>query len=499
MISVAIEPDKDDENDDKVPDLFNEDESKSLDRKALNTRIRRVRGRLLPPFNRFSGLRDFTRPQRILISSPRRGSLYCGGVGAGKTVAGAYATLIPAITSLYETSMVAAPIGSQLSSNIYPLIRQILREYKEFNGYSLERRWNRTDKILELVNGHCILFRTMSAPDSLRGPSLTSWWGDEISSVEDITGVKEDLVLNIVLGRMRGGAHSSRIREIWTTTPKGDKGVVAYYLKQIREKSRHVELIRASTLSNPALPIEYIEALKRKYSERMWRQEVKGEILDFSGAYFGDVIDRSESFIHFVLDRTEPVHIAVDWGDVYPVAVFIQEVAGDEGIQHCVFACAEAVGNKELLNKCYEMLKRWGVHQAEWYPDPADPGALSMLRHRIQAESKTVLCPSGGPIYTRRKSRTGFSFTLRALHDLFHTADGRRSMVLAGGCPTDNDNDRFPVAYSLLHYELGPNGKPRATDRERHKVDAIRYYAINRLIREDAAETYGVGSYGGKI
>jgi hypothetical protein len=486
--------DRDDGTDDTVPDLFSEDASRRLQKNAQP--IRRIRGRLLPPYNRFTGTRDFTQPQRQLIASHKRGSLYCGGIGAGKTVAGAYAMLVPALTSEHETSMVAAPIGAQLSSNIYPLVRQILREFREFNGYQLERRWNMTDKYLELINGHRILFRTMSAPDSLRGPSLTSWWGDEISSVEDITGVSEERVLDIVLGRMRGGAHSSRIREIWTTTPKGDQGVVSYYLRELQNKSPHMELIRASTLTNPALPIEYIEALKRKYSERMWKQEVLGEVLDFSGAYFGDVVDRQGSFVKFALDRTAPVHICIDWGDRYPVAVFVQELASDDGIQHCVFACTEAVGNAELIDKCFAMLARWGVHQAEWYPDPADPGALNLLRRKISLNAKTILCPNGGPIYTRSKSRTGFSHTLRGLHDLFLTADGRRRIVLAAGCPTDNENDRFPIAYSLLHYELATGGRPRPSDRERHKVDALRYYAINRLLSPETDDAYGTGQYG---
>ena len=103
-----------------------------------------------------------TPPQREFWGSPAKFRLFVGGIGSGKTRAGALEVLRQPGGS---TGMVLAPT--------YPMLRDAtLRTFLELaqRGGVLED-FRKAEMAATLMNGTTVLFRSADNPDRLRGPT----------------------------------------------------------------------------------------------------------------------------------------------------------------------------------------------------------------------------------------------------------------------------------------------------------------------------------------
>lgn len=201
-----------------------------------------------------------TRPQRRFWASNARFRLFLGGIGSGKTYAGAVEILRqPAQT----TGVVLAPT--------YPMLRDAtLRSFIDL-ARPLIADFNVSTMVMELTNGSRVLWRSADNPDRLRGPNISWYWLDEAAMMEPD-------VWRIMLGRLRRlPAHA------WvTTTPRGRN-----WLYHTFEAGRvGYETVRSSTRDNVHLPAEFITNLIDDYTADFARQEIDGEYVDPSGALF---------------------------------------------------------------------------------------------------------------------------------------------------------------------------------------------------------------------
>jgi len=197
--------------------------------------------------------------QRAFLCDPSRVRLFVGGIGSGKSWAGAVELVRqPAGTRV----MVVAPTYRVLKDATLPAFMESARP--------LVRSHRRADLVTHLINGTEILWRTATEPDRLRGPNLGAIWIDEAAMI------KTPEAFEILVGRLR-----LKPGRIWmTSTPKGFNWLHA--LSQDEGTATHF----ASTRDNTALPDDFYEFVQGRYTSELAQQELEGQFIDMAGGLF---------------------------------------------------------------------------------------------------------------------------------------------------------------------------------------------------------------------
>jgi phage terminase large subunit-like protein len=181
-----------------------------------------------------------TVPQMEFWQSSQRFRALIGGVGSGKTRAGAIECLRQPPGSL---GMVVAPTYKMLAQATYPGLLEVIQPllqagapalpYGDDAPPNLVESFNKSDWVLKLKTGAKILLRSGEDPDYLRGPSLGWWWLDE-------GAMCVEAVLLQLLARLRVAPERGWV----TTTPRGFNWL---YRRFVSEGGPEYKLIYAPT------------------------------------------------------------------------------------------------------------------------------------------------------------------------------------------------------------------------------------------------------------
>lgn len=202
--------------------------------------------------------------QRRFVLDPARFPGYVGGIGSGKSFAGA-AKVIARIDRA-EIGGVYAPT--------YPMLRDATKRtlLALLDLLAIPYIHHITDNTITIPStGHEIICRSLDNPDSMRGPNLAYAWVDELS-----LATRE--AWNVVIGRVRVGDKP----QAWATfTPKGRN-----FCWEIWERDANPDhpLYRVKTTENPELPPDFAESLG--YAGRFADQELGGEFVAHDGLVY---------------------------------------------------------------------------------------------------------------------------------------------------------------------------------------------------------------------
>jgi len=194
-------------------------------------------------------------------TDPSRVRGYIGGVGSGKTFAGAVEVIRqPART----TGIVLAPT--------YPMLRDASqRSFFDICPPQLIKDHNKAENKTELYNGSTILWRTADNPDRLRGPNLSWAWIDEAAFID------ED-AFKVTLSRLRVAPAN-----LWvTTTPNGQNWLYRRFVQEQLGYALHY----GKTADNPFNVAGFAAELRRQYAgdPAYAAQELDGQFVDLSGS-----------------------------------------------------------------------------------------------------------------------------------------------------------------------------------------------------------------------
>jgi len=219
-----------------------------------------------------------SRAQLAFWSSEHRFRLFLGGVGAGKTRAGAVECLRMPSGS---PGMVVAPTYKIMRQSTLPGLFEIVRPLlipgrtndtllEKVGKIDLAAEFNKSDLTLRLVNGTQIYLRSGEDPESLRGPSLGWAWLDEAA-------LMDRMVMMVMVGRLRVAPE-----RLWlTTTPKGKDWLYEFF---VTNASPDRTMIRCSTRSNPFTSESYKRSLEGAYDEHFAKQELGAEFIEWVDA-----------------------------------------------------------------------------------------------------------------------------------------------------------------------------------------------------------------------
>lgn len=199
-----------------------------------------------------------TKTQDDFIRSPSRFTAFIGGIGSGKSWAGAVKSLLHCNEP--TVGLVIAPT--------YPMLRDATwRSYQNVCGKAVSA-FNKSEFIAQIGKAE-VLFRSADNPDRLRGPNIDWAHIDEAALCPPQTW-------EIVIGRLRGHGKAG---PIWlTSTPKGRNWVY-----QILDQ---LAVFKARTRDNPYLAREFVESLEQSYTGEFARQELEGEFVSFEGLVY---------------------------------------------------------------------------------------------------------------------------------------------------------------------------------------------------------------------
>lgn len=189
-------------------------------------------------------------------NSDKRFRGFVGGLGSGKTRAGTVEVLRQPPNT---TGAVVCPTYKMLKDTIVPTIQETARE--------LIASYNKSDMVMEFVNGVKLLLRSSDDPENLRGPNLGFVWLDE-------PALQTLMTWKIMLGRLRRDPGRA-----WVTgTPAGRNWLYRVF---VLEADDNYQLIHASSHDNPWLPQHYLDSLDKSYEGSFHSQEVKGEFIEW--------------------------------------------------------------------------------------------------------------------------------------------------------------------------------------------------------------------------
>lgn len=390
---------------------------------------------------------------------------YLGGIGAGKSYAGAVKAMRKAVEQPGSLGLIGAPT--------YPMLRDAtMRSVWQVFPERLIADFNKTDGVLRLINGSEILFRSTDDPDRLRGPNLAWFWLDE----GPLCGY---YAWNVLKGRLRQSGYD--VQGWLTGTPHGEDRFYEAF-ENWENTGQPLEghaLYRASTRENlHNLPPTFIEDLG--YTGNFALQEIEGLFVSYEGLVYeyrpewhnGEWIGTREDGN----PRRPALRIGgVDWGYSNPAVALPMYVSAED----CVYVldeyyqrnagltgASQTVGEGGQSQAILEFTRKYGIET--WYCGPDEPEHINALnamfgRAKLQARAVAAEDEIVPGIETMRRQ-----MALRA--------DGRSTGFKLSARCVNLKMELRTYRYPSASYKVGardPQDKPvKAFD---HALDASRY------------------------
>ena len=360
--------------------------------------------------------------QHAFVTDPERFTAFIGGIGSGKSFAGAVKALLEAQAG--TVGLVLAPT--------YPMLRDAtLRTFRDIAGDAIAD-FSKSDMIARMVTGGEILFRSADNPERLRGPNLHWAWIDEGALCPPDTW-------DIVIGRLRADGLAGKC---WiTSTPKGRN-----WLYQRRDM---MKIYKAKTADNRHLSPDFIQSLKASYSGDFARQELEGEFISLEGRVY-DMFNDAH-IMQRDLKEFQQFGLAMDEGYTNPAVILLIGEDGD-GRLHI---CREYYERGKLQADVVETAKRWYNESGARVcaVDASAAGLIADLRN-------------SGIAATAAKGRVLDG--IQAVQNLLKVAgDGRPRLTVSPDCTATISEFESYVWKPLKDEPVKEND---------HALDAIRYY-----------------------
>lgn len=255
--------------------------------------------------------------QHEFVFSDAKNVAVFGGVGSGKSYAGAVRGLLASLGTIGSTPIKVPNVGV-VTAPTYTMLRDAtIRTYRDILAtWGIEATFNKTTHLMALPNGSEIIFRTASDPEVLRGPSISWWHGDEAA-------LYGPTVWPIMIARLR--QHGVRGWAWLTTTPKGRNWIWQRFIQDQKDNYAHWKL---STRRNPFIEREYADELRAAYSGDFAAQELEGDFVAFEGLIYPE-FRREVHCVSLVPDVYSYAVAGVDWGFANPGVILPYIVDSD--------------------------------------------------------------------------------------------------------------------------------------------------------------------------
>lgn len=304
----------------------------------------------------------FLPKQLMFIYSKNRYTCYSGGVGSGKTYAGCHKGLKLSLEYKNNVGLIGTQTYRQLMDTTQ-------KTFFEICNHALIKKYYKSDKMVELINGSLILFRTLDDESKLRSLELGWFFIDEIVTVQEpvFKQLKKRLRLNVPQQRGFGATNPAHPNH-WV------------YRHFAKGETDNTEIVYTSSYDNPFLPKDYIKDLESIKDPDEFERFVQGKWIHFEGLIYKE-FQRSS---HLLPSDWEPkfnqweFYRSIDFGYINPFVCLFITVDKD----NCIYVFDEHYGSEVMIEQHFQAINNKYTKQYfhKTYYDPSDPESAEKLR-----------------------------------------------------------------------------------------------------------------------
>lgn len=405
-----------------------------------------------------------TAPQAEFHELTCKHPLLCGGYGSGKSVTMVNQAILDASISPHAKIALYEPDYRLMSLMLRPALEDKLAELK------IPFSTNKKDNIITTKSpqfGDFIL-GSMHDPDKLISINVFRIHVDELDTLPK---AKAQMVWRKLMGRIRQklpDAPNAPNRMSAYTTPEGFRFVYEQWVSNNPDPQMY-QMVRAPTYSNPFLPSDFVDGLKKNYPAELVDAYVEGYFVNMTSGQVYKSFDKKAHDTDVVARENETLYIGMDF-NIYHMAATIY-VRRDK-VWYAVDEVSEAYDTKEVAGIIKE---RYPKSQIIIYPDAsgnsdhtsATESDISILRNKpFQFE-----CRIRGEVRGKSKGKnprvkdrvTAFNAALEkglikinsskcprvveCLHQQVYNVNGLPDKTM--GVDHQNDATTYPIAYEL--------------------------------------------------
>ena len=378
---------------------------------------------------------DGTGPQMAFWHSPATFRVLSGGIGSGKTYAGAMACLMQPAGSV---GMVVTPTEAMADEPI--------RTLRKIAGPAIvDVRKSSGARSIRLANGTEMFFRSADNPDRLRGPNLGWFWMDEGGQLKNAEAWQ------VMIGRLRLQPGRGWV----TTTPAGYNWL---YDAFVRSKHPGAEVFTAPTRSNTLHENPgFFATVAAAYSGQFAKQELDGEFVNLAGNRVYEPFTRERNHAPATWQPGEALHIGMDF-NVMNMTAIVCAIRDDAPV-----VLTELTGVRDTPQMCAMLAAHYPGRALVIYPD-----AIGSSRKSVNAqESDIALLKQAGFTVRVNPGNPAVKDRVQAVN-----AAMPRLRIDIDACP------RLTEALEMQAYDR--NGEPDKATGHDHATDALGYFIAQR-------------------
>lgn len=389
-----------------------------------------------------------TVPQYKYITHSAQFPAFVAGFGAGKTEAAILRCIIGLLNN--------PSLNRGFYQPTYDLIRMIAFPRFEEILTNLDIPYRLTKSPLNqinIANYGIVYFRSMENCNRIVGYEHADADIDELDTLkrDDSTKVWRQILARNRQYKTNGAKNTIGV----TTTPEGFKFVYDAWKRNPKEG---YEIIQAPTYSNPHLPPDFIDNLRKVYPKNLLESYIEGNFVNLISGTVYNSFDRKVQNSSEQIRPLEALHIGCDFNVTKQAAtVYVLRNGGKDW--HAVEELTNMYDTPEMVRIIVDKWKNNG-HPIYIYPD-ASGGSRKTVNASI---SDIALLQQAGFNVRANKSNPAVRDRIMATNAAF---DNSRLKVNVINCPT--------VADCLEQQVYTSNGEPDKSSGVDHQNDATTY------------------------
>jgi phage terminase large subunit len=386
-----------------------------------------------------------------------------GGKGSGKTRSGTEELKACALEYPKTTWLIGRKTLPSLKDTTW-------REFVDCLPQGIIKEYNKTDRVVTLINDSIFLGRSLDEPKKLESLTLSGFLIDEAEEIEKMYfDVLKTRVRQIL--RIGGKKVTPRYRGILCLNPCDEDHWIPQLFTAVKPKDHAI--FYSSTYDNMEnLPDFYIENLKQTYTEDMQQRMIHGQ---FGRVHKGRPVfpefQRGNFIFDVKVDEKLTIFRGWDFGYNNPACVWMQFIDGQ------VRVLAEKKGSKiyldDFIRECRDLERELFPGHLLWR-DFCDPhGSDETDKGKTSVD---ILNDAGiFPLHRRTKIQEGIKAIRECLNS--KNKDGQANFIIHPRCRLIIEGMR-----GGYHREDGEDD-PVKDNYYDHTMDAMRYCVVSLVRR----------------
>lgn len=415
-----------------------------------------------------------TEPQSQFHNLSCKYPAFVGGFGVGKSQTLANQAIMDASHS--ATALIAC------YEPTYDLVRLILapRLEERLAEFGVAYKYNKSENIIYTSSGQFgdFVLRTLDNPARIVGYESYRAHIDEIDTLK-MDHAQEAWIKIIARNRQAPDGIPDNLKQ-WNndkqrydpfnrasvySTPEGFRFL---HKRWVTEANEHYQLVKASTLTNPFLPADYVDSLRASYPAELINAYINGDFVNLTHGTVYRSYDRNKHRSTETVKPGEPLLVGMDFNiDNMAATVYVLR----DRAYHAVDQISKGYNTPEVAQA---LRNRYPEHEIIIYPDSSGKNRTRSGRGVAESDIATLsgLIEDGGFGFECRYHNTNpavkdrINATNKAFEDgLLFVNDAACPDVAAcfeqqtyndlgepdkkGGKDHQNDASTYPIAYEL--------------------------------------------------